>query len=162
MLGRGQVVGRYGAHARLTGQAGREPRRSPGGAKREAAAVDVEDGAAWVDVRDVVQDHGDATQVAGRRADVRRRGLRGERLLEERTLDGDVPAEIERCVAEDLFSHVALLGGHGCCLDRGGPGRVAPAAWQPRASLPERRGATVRRPPEDQRESGGYRADPDR
>jgi len=42
--------------------------------------VNVEDGAARLDVRDVDEDHGDAAQVARRRADVRRQGLRGEHL----------------------------------------------------------------------------------
>jgi hypothetical protein len=69
--------------------------------------MNVEDGAVWLDVRDVAEDHGDTTQVAGRRADVGRQGLRGEHLLEEGALDGDVPAEIERGVAEDLVDHPA-------------------------------------------------------
>ena len=128
VLGREPVVDRHGAHARLAGQAGRQPHGSRRGAEREAAAVDVEDGAARLDAGDVDEDHGDAAQVAGRRADVGRQGLRGEHLLEEGALDGDVPAEIERGAAEDLVDHVALLGGHCRSFRRGGPGAGAPAA----------------------------------
>ena len=39
-------------------------------------------------------------------------------------LGGDVPAEIERGVAEDLVDHVALLGGHCRSFHRGAAGRV--------------------------------------
>jgi hypothetical protein len=86
--------------------------------------MNVEDSAARLDVSDVDEDHGDAAQVSGRHADVCRQGLRGEHLLEEGALGGDVPAEIERGVAEDLVDHVALLGGHCRSFHRGGPGRV--------------------------------------
>src|ERR1035437_2394277 len=88
--------------------------------------MNVEDGAARLDVRDVDEYHGDAAQVSGRRADVGRQGLRGEHLLEEGTLGGDVPAEIERGVAEDLVDHVALLGGHCRSFHRGGGGAGDP------------------------------------
>jgi hypothetical protein len=67
-----------------------------------------------LDVRDIDEDHGDAAQVAGRRADVGRQGLRGEHLLEQGALDSDVPAEVERGVALDLVNHVTLLGSHRC------------------------------------------------
>src|ERR1039458_1247993 len=90
--------------------------------------MNVEDGAARLDVRDVDEYHGDAAQVSGRRADVGRQGLRGEHLLEEGTLGGDVPAEIERGVAEDLVDHVALLGGHCRSFHRGGGGAGAPGS----------------------------------
>jgi hypothetical protein len=39
-------------------------------------------------------------------------------------LGGDVPAEIERGVAEDLVDHVALAGGHCRSFHHGGPGRM--------------------------------------
>ena len=128
VLGREPVVDRHGPHARLAGQAGRQPRGCSRGAKREAAAVNVEDSAARLDVGYVDEDHGDAAQVCGRHADVCRQGLRGEHLLEEGALGGDVPAEVERGVAEDLVDHVALLGGHCRSFRRGEPGRGVPVA----------------------------------
>ena len=131
VLGREPVVDRHGAHARLAGQAGRQPRRSRRGPEGEAAAVNVEDGAARLDVGDVDEDHGDAAQVSGRRVDVCWQGMRGEHLLEEGALGGDVPAEIERGVAEDLVDHVALLGGHLPFLSswRAGAGAPGSRAW---------------------------------
>ena len=86
-------------------------RGSRRGAEGEAAAVNVEDGAAWLNAGDVDKDHWDGAQGAGRHAHVGRQGLRGEHLLEEGALGGDVPAEIERGVAEDLVTTMfALLG----------------------------------------------------
>src|ERR1035441_1329800 len=98
--------------------------------------MNVEDGAARLDVRDVDEYHGDAAQVSGRRADVGRQGLRGEHLLEEGTLGGDVPAEIERGVAEDLVDHVALLGGHCRSFHRCGGGGGGPRGRGRGAAMP--------------------------
>ena len=64
VLGCEPVVDRHGAHVRLAGQAGRQPHGSsaePG----EAAAMNVEDSAARLDVSDVDEDHGDAAQAPG-------------------------------------------------------------------------------------------------
>ncbi|GMA96648.1 hypothetical protein GCM10025881_34720 [Pseudolysinimonas kribbensis] len=76
----------------------------------------MEDRAARGDAVEVDEGDRHTTELARGHAYVIRKRLRGEHLLEERSLDRDVTPEVEGGVAEDAVDEVTLIGCHGDTL----------------------------------------------